>query len=169
MRRTCLKKPARMIAGLLTGLLFAIVAVPLGAQPAPESRREKGFGPVYDVAHEKTLNGTIREVVTKRVAGSPAGMHLLVAGPEGVVDSHVGSFLSKQTKESLQAGASVRIVGAMSSLHGKDYFLVRQLTVGGRTIKVRSERGVLEPEHSPRAARTRVNKTTKTTQKGESL
>ena len=85
MKRTCLTQPARMIAGVLTALLFAIVAVPLGAQPASESRPGRGFGPVYDTAHETTLNGTIREVVTKHVAGSPAGMHLLVAGPQGVV------------------------------------------------------------------------------------
>jgi len=169
MRRTCLTQPARMIAGVLTALLFAIVAVPLGAQPASESRPGKGFGPVYDAAHETTLNGTIREVVTRHAAGSPAGMHLLVAGPEGVVDAHIGPYLSKQTTETLKAGAPVRIVGAMLSLHGNDYLLARELSVGGRTVKVRSERGVLVPEHSARAARSRGAKSAKTTQKGESL
>ena len=130
MRRTRLKKSAPLIAGLLAGLLLAIVAVPLRAQPAPETRNGRGFGPVYDAAHETTLNGTIREVVTKREPGSPAGMHLLVAGPEGVVDTHVGPFLSKQTQEALHSGAQVQIVGAMSSLHGKNYLLVRELVVG---------------------------------------
>ncbi len=166
---TRLKKPARMIAGLLTGLLLAGLAVPLGAQPASESRTGRGFGPVYDAAHETTLNGTIREVVTKHVAGSPPGMHLLVAGPQGVVDAHVGPYLSKQTTETLKAGAPVRIVGAVLSLHGKDYLLARELTVGGRTVKVRSERGVLVPERSARAVRSRGARSAKTTQKGESL
>jgi hypothetical protein len=169
MRCTRLKIRARMIAGLLTGLLFAGLAVPLGAQPASESRTGRGFGPVYDTAHETTLNGTIREVVTKHVAGSPAGMHLLVAGPQGVVDAHVGPYLSKQTTETLKAGAPVRIVGAVLSLHGKDYLLARELTVGGRTVKVRSERGVLVLERSARAVRSRGAKSAKTTQKGESL
>lgn len=168
MRRTRLKKPAPMIAGLLAGLLLAIVAVPLGAQPAPETRTGRGFGPVYDAAHETTLNGTIQQVVTKRVPGSPAGMHLLVAGPEGTVDTHVGPFLSKQTQEALHSGAQVQIVGAMSTLRGKNYLLARELIIGGRTIKVRSERGILEPEHPARTAHTRV-KSAVTTQKGESL
>jgi hypothetical protein len=38
------------------------------------------------------------------------------------------------------------------SLHGKDYFLARQLAVGSRTVTVRSERGFLMHEHSSRVA-----------------
>jgi hypothetical protein len=145
MRHTCLKKPARMIAGLLTGLLIAVVAVPLGAQPAPETSAGRGIGPVYDGTHEVTLNGTIEQVVTKHVVGSPAGMHLLVMGPEGVVDAHVGPFLSKATRDSLQAGSRIRVVGAMTTLRGKSYLLARVLTVNDRTITVRGSRGTLAP------------------------
>ena len=97
-----LTKPTRLIAGLLCGLLLAILAVPLGAQPASTTHPAQGFGPVYDASHEITLNGTIQEFVTKRVVGSPTGMHLLVAGPDGVVDARVGPFLSKETKEALR-------------------------------------------------------------------
>ena len=46
---------------------------------APESRAGQGFGPAYDLAHETTLAGTIQGVVTRPEAGSPAGMHLLIA------------------------------------------------------------------------------------------
>jgi hypothetical protein len=159
MRCTRFTKPTRMIVGLLTGLLFATMAVPLGAQPASESRPGLGFGPVYDAAHEITVNGTIQKIVTRHVVGSPAGMHLLVARPEGVVDAHVGPFLSKETKKALQTGTPVRIVGATSSLNGKDYFLVRELTVGGSTVTVRSEHGLLVRVHSPRAQRARTEKT----------
>ncbi len=160
-----LTKPARMIAGLLTGLLFAILAAPLGAKTVPDSRAGQGFGPAYDAAHEIILHGTIQEVVTKHAIGSPAGMHLLVAGPQGVVDAHVGSLLSKKTEEALHTGTPVQIVGANVSLHGKEYFLVRLLTVGGRTVTVRSEHGLLVREHSPRVARSKTeNKTEKTSQ-----
>jgi hypothetical protein len=148
-------KPTLLIAGLLSGLLFATMAAPLGAQPASESRLGRGFGPVYDAARETTINGTIQKVVTKHTVGSPAGMHLLVTGPQGLVNAHVGSFLNKQTTASLQAGMPVRIVGANVSLHGKNYFLARELTVGGRTVTVRSERGILIRAHSARVARTR--------------
>jgi hypothetical protein len=163
-------KPTQLTAGLLAGLLLAILAVPLGAQLAPETRATRAVGPVYDAAHEITLNGTIQEVVTKRVAGSPVGMHLLVAGPEGVVDAHVGPYLTKDTQEALHAGLPVQIVGAVEQLHGKSILLARQLIFGGRTVTVRSENGFLMRAHASRSAHSRSDhKNATTTQKGESL
>lgn len=153
MSRNCLTKPTRMIAGLLTAL-FAVLAIPLGAYAAPESRVGRGFGPVYDAAHEITFNGTIQKVVTKHVAGSPAGMHLVVTGPQGQFDAHVGAFLNKETKEALHAGVPVQIVGAMTSLHGKkSYLLVRELTVDDKTVTVRGKNGALLLGQSARSQR----------------
>jgi len=140
----------RLVARLLTGLLFATVAVPLGAHAASVSRPGRGFGPVYDAAHEITVEGTIQEVVTKHTVGTPPGIHLMVAGPQGLVDVHLGPFMSKQTKEALQAGMPVRIVGATTSLHGKTYLLARQITFGESTVTVRSPRGFLEVGHADR-------------------
>ena len=159
MRFTRFTNPIRGTASLLASLLLAISMVPAAAQVAAESHLGKGFGPVYDGAHEITLSGVIQEVVTTHVAGSPAGIHLLVAGPQGVVDAHVGPFLSKETKESLQAGMPVRIVGAMSSVEGRSYLLARKLTVSGSTVTVRTERGVLLPVQTPRAQRGRTERT----------
>jgi hypothetical protein len=147
MKRTGCTKPAGIFAALLTGLMFvallAIPATPLGAQTAPAARPGQGFGPAYDAAHETILAGTIQEVVTKHTVGSPAGMHLLVAGAKGVVDTHLGPFLSKDTKEALQTGMPVQIVGATVQLHDKEFFLARQVTIGGRTITIRNNRGML--------------------------
>jgi hypothetical protein len=143
MRRTRLTKTTPVIAGLLIGLLFAILAVPLGAQPASETHAAQGFGVTYDRAHEITLTGNVEQVVTRHVVGSPAGMHLLVASHEGLVDAHVGPFLSKEIKEALHTGTPVQIVGAMATLNGRNYLLARELTVGGTTITVRSEHGFL--------------------------
>lgn len=148
-------KPSRLVGPLLSGLLFATMAVPLGAQPASQSRPGRGFGPVYDAAHETTLNGTIQQVVTRHTVGSPAGMHLLVAGPQGLVDTHVGPFLSKETRASLQAGMPVRIVGANVSLHGKSYLLARELTAGGRTVTIRGPGGFLVHPVRPRVVKAR--------------
>jgi hypothetical protein len=156
-----LTKPTRLIAGLLCGLLLAILAVPLGTQPASTTHPAQGFGPVYDASHEITLNGTIQEFVTKRVVGSPTGMHLLVAGPDGVVDARVGPFLSKETKEALRTGAPIRIVGAMTSLRGKNYLLARELTVGGTTVKLRSTNGAPMHGGSTTARRSRTKETAK--------
>ena len=170
MSHISLKNPARMIAGLLTGLLFAVVAIQPSAQTAADSRARRPLIPSYDKAHEITLNGTVQEVVTKRVPGSPFGMHLLVAGPEGVVDAHVGPYLSKDTQEALHAGLPVQIVGAMEEAHGKHYLLARQMIFGGRMVTVRSENGFLVRARGPRMGRSNPDhKDAKTTQKGESL
>jgi len=142
-------------ARLLISLLFAISSISLGAQATPKSSAGRSFGPTYDAARETTLSGTIQEIVTHHEAGDPGGVHLLVAGPQGVVDTHVGPFLNKEMTAALQTGASVQVIGAPLSLHGKNYFLARQLTVGGRTVTVRSERGFLVHQSAPRMARSR--------------
>ena len=154
MRRSCLF-PVSTSARLLVGLLFAISSIPLGAQVTSKSDARHSFGPSYDAARETTLSGTIQEVVTQHQAGYPAGVHLLVVGPQGVVDTHIGPFLNKQTVAALQTGASVQVIGAPVSLHGKNYFLARQFTVGGRTVRVRNERGFLVHESAPRVAGSR--------------
>ncbi len=169
MSHTCLKKPARMIARLLTGLLFTIVTIQPIAQTATESCAQRPSIPSYDKAHEITVNGTVQEVVTKRVAGSPVGMHLLVAGPEGVVDAHVGPYLSKDTQEALHAGLPVQIVGAMEEVRGKHYLLARQVILGGRMFTVRTENGFLARARVPRMAGSKPDNKAKATQKGESL
>jgi hypothetical protein len=99
--------------------------------------------PGYDKMHEITLAGTIEEVVFHAAAGSPAGMHLLVAGSQGTADVHLGPYMTKETQEALHSGTPVQIVGAMETIRGKSYLLARLLTFDGRTITVRSKNGFL--------------------------
>jgi hypothetical protein len=136
-------KPTRLFAGLFAGLLFAICTLQPSAQTAAASSavRPSSFG--YDKAHEITINGVVQEAVVKREAGSPFGLHLLLTGSKGVVDAHLGQFMTKETQESLQAGTPVQIVGAMETIHGKNYLLARQVIFSGRQITVRSENGFL--------------------------
>jgi hypothetical protein len=165
-RRNGLAKFTRMMASLLIGLSFPILAL---AQSVPASRSAQGFGPVYDAAHEITLNGTIQEVVIQRPPGGPPGTHVLVAGPEGLVDAHIGPFLSQKTKDALQAGTPIEIVGATTRVNEKSYLLARQLIIAGRTITVRSKHGFLLREYLARAARSKPEaKSEKTAPQGES-
>lgn len=138
---TCKKHLA--LAGLLPGVLLACLAIPAGAQSAAESHTARGFMQPYDAAHELTVTGTVQEVVTKHTVGSPAGMHLLVSGSEGMVDAHVGPFMSKDVQEALHTGLPIQIVGAIETLHGKQFLLARQLIFGGRLVTVRSQNGFL--------------------------
>lgn len=159
-------KPIGLGTSLLAALLFAIIAVPQGDLAASETHPAQGFGPVYDAAHETTLNGTIQQVITKHTVGSPAGMHLIVVGPQGLVDAHVGPFLLKEMKTAVVAGMPIRIVGATTLLHGKSYFLARQVTIGDRTVTVRSPRGIMLPPHSDVAPHGRTRKSAQTEKDG---
>jgi hypothetical protein len=159
---------ARVFAGLLSVLLFATLAIPLGAQVASESHAGRGFGLGYDVAHETTLTGTIQEVATKRIAGGPAGTHLLIAGPQGTVDAHVGPYLTKDAQEALHFGTPVQVIGAMETLHGKHVLLVRQLIFGGRIVTIRSPHGFLVRVQAPRAASSKSDNTAGTESNGGS-
>jgi hypothetical protein len=139
----------RGAAFALINALIALVLIGFSLAQTSAPSSSSGFGPAYDPAHEVTITGAVDQVVTQPAVGSPAGMHLLVASSQGVVDAHVGPFLSEQTKSVLQKGARVEMLGAMLSLHGKDYLLVRQLTAGGRTVVLRSPRGLLVHERVP--------------------
>jgi hypothetical protein len=108
----------------------------------------------------------VQEVVTKHNVGSPVGTHLLVTGADGIVDAHVGSFLAKDTEAALHTGLPVELVGAMTTLHGKQYLLVRQITFGGRVVEVRNEHGALVHAHAPRTAHHKVAKVSQTVVNG---
>ena len=67
-------------------------------------------------------------------------------------------------------GAPVQIVGAMSLLHGRDYLLARLLTVGGRTVTLRSEHGLPVHERIAGAAHSgREHQISKTAPAGSQL
>jgi len=142
------------IAGLPAGLLLAIVTVSLSvsliAQPADSNGPHTRLG--YDKAHEITINGTIQEV-REAPAGSPVGVHLLVAGEKGAVDAHLGPYLTKDTQDALQAGIPVQIVGAMERVGTKQYLLAREVIFSGRQVKVRSANGFLLQAQMPSARR----------------
>jgi hypothetical protein len=130
-----------MLLCLLSGLMTEI---PLAGQAVRASQPGRGIMFArYNPANEVALNGTVQRVVTTRNIGSPPGMHLLVTGPQGTIDTHLGPFLAKDVQAALRAGTSVKVVGAMEQLHGQQYLLARQLYLNGRVVNVRSSKGFL--------------------------
>jgi hypothetical protein len=148
MRRTCLKQPAGIIAGLLTGLLFVIVAVPLGAQPASEPH------PYYDQRQEVTLKATVSSVLTRPSAGMIVGSHLLLETPSGTVDASLGRFgLEGKGALSVTAGEQVEVTGVMKTLKNQQVFVVRTVKVGSQVYTMRNEHGIqVSPQSRARAS-----------------
>jgi hypothetical protein len=148
MRRTYFKKPTRMIAGLLTGLLVAIVAVPLGAQPASETH------PYYDKAQEVTLTAMVSSVLTRPEAGMIAGSHLLLETSSGTVDASLGRFgLQGKGALSISAGEQAEVTGVMKTLRNKQVFVARTVKVRGQVYAMRNEHGIqVSPQSRQRAS-----------------
>ncbi len=151
-------KPIRMVAGLLTGLLFATLAVPLSAQPARQSHQ------FYDISKEVTLSGTVSNVLAKAVPGSMAGPHLLFATSAGKVDASLGRFaLQGKHPLSVAPGKEVEVTGVMKTIKNRDVFVARIVKVDGKAYKLRNQHGVpMSPLSRERAGQ-------KAAQKGESL
>lgn len=169
MKRSRVTNPVPILAALLISLSFATFGFSLDISAPPDSQAGRGFAAAYDVAHEITLTGNVEEVFTKHIAGTPAGMHLWIAGPQGRVDAHLGPYLSKHTRDALHAGTPVQIVGAMETLHGRHILLARQLIFGGRIVTIRSPHGLLVRTHVPRTASSKSGKPARTESKGGSL
>jgi hypothetical protein len=97
----------------------------------------------YSAARETSFSGTIDQVVAGHTAGSPAGLHVLVNGPQGVIDASLGAYLSAEVQQSLTKGTAVQLSGVTRTIDGTDYLLTRTLTVAGHSINIRNEHGFL--------------------------
>jgi len=154
MSRIRFTKSTQLIAGLLTGLLFAILVVPLVAQTAMDS------GPYYDVSKEVTLTGTVSTLLTRPAPGMAWGSHLLLTTVSGTVDASLGNwaFVGKDAL-SVAPGQQLQITGVMKTINDKQVFLARVVTVGSKVYTLRDQHGLpLSSQSRERAAR-----------KGESL
>jgi hypothetical protein len=152
MRCSRSKQLILLIAGVLMAPFLAILAVPLVAQAANQAPAQHPWNQAYDKAREITVDATIQEVVSHRVAKSPVGLHLVVTSSQGVFDAHLGPYMSKTNIEALHAGAQLQIVGAVQQINGRPYLLARQVVLDGRTVTVRTERGFFVREMAARSA-----------------
>jgi ABC-type uncharacterized transport system ATPase subunit len=143
-----------MIAGLLAGLLFAILAIPLIAQPAGESPLS------YDISKEVTLSGTVSAVIAKPAPGMMWGSHLMLETVSGKVDASLGRWgLVGKDSLSVTPGQQVEVTGVMKTLRDKEVFVARTVKVNGKVYTMRNEHGI---PVSPQARKRAV-------EKGESL
>jgi hypothetical protein len=82
-------------------------------------------------------------VVPNHASGIPAGLHLMLGTPQGVVDASVGQFLPQQIQQALTAGQQVQVIGRIQNIHNQNYLLARALVIDGNTITVRNDHGSL--------------------------
>jgi hypothetical protein len=158
MRFNRFTKPIRMIAGLLASLLFAIMAIPLGAQPVPESHH------YYDIAKEVTVVGTVSKVLVKPSPGMIMGSHLLLTTSTGSLDASLGRFgLQGKGALSVAPGQQVAVTGVTKLLKDRQVFVARTVRVGSHVYFVRNTHGI------PVSPQSRARASQKSAQKGQTL
>ena len=96
----------------LVALSFAL-AFTASAESAKISN-PKGLA-AFDATREVTLQGTIKDVVSKPPAGTLLGLHITVATTTGAQDVHLGSYLAKNVTE-LDAGARKEVTDFLNAL-----------------------------------------------------
>jgi len=171
MRRHCLKQTIRVIAGLITGLLFAITVIPLNAQPlgsgaevpAVSATTKAESHPFYDVTEEITLSGPVTNIVHGPSTGLIPGSHILLVTGAGTIDASLGKWgLHGKNAPTIANGEQVTVRGVMKTIRNKEIFFVRTMVVGGQTYTIRNRHGVpVSPQSRERGE--------KTVQKGVSL
>jgi DNA/RNA endonuclease YhcR with UshA esterase domain len=148
----------RLFAGLLTSMLFASLAVPLGAQPATQTH------PFYDIAHEVTLKGTVIDVIAQSPRGTIPGSHIVVETQSGAIDASVGKWgLQGKSAPVIAKGEEIEVTGVMKMLKEKQVFVTRTVKVGSQVYEMRNKNGV------PFSPLSRERTGQKPAQKGETL
>jgi hypothetical protein len=145
--RSGFTKCTPLIAGLMMGLLLAIVSVPLNAQPAEE---------VHPQAVEKvvTLSGTVSSVLARPAEGMIVGSHLVLETGSGRVDASLGKWgLAGKGALSVEAGEAVEVTGVMKTIRDKQVLMVHTVKVGSQVYTIRNQHGVpVSPQSRERAS-----------------
>jgi hypothetical protein len=102
-------------------------------------------------AHDITMTGSVQQLITVHASG----LQLVVDGPQGSFTASLGPKLSSEVRQSLSRGAPVQVVVIQQTVNGKQYLLVRKLTVAGKETIVRNENGFLV--HTSQRSRAAVN------------
>jgi len=123
-----------LTAALLTGLLFAILVVPLNADDSDSW---------YDVSKEVTLTGTVSSVLHQPAPGMTWGSHLMVETAFGRLDASLDRFgLEGEGALSVTPGQQIQLTGVMKTVRDKEVFVLRSVKANGKTFTMRNKHGI---------------------------
>lgn len=136
-------------------LLYTFTHIALAEQPGVQTAPTPfDAGALSKPAQDVTVVGTLQQVISTRTAGTPAGIQLVVDGPQGAFTAILGPVLSDQLRQILLPGAPVQVSGVKETINGQSYLLVRKLTISGSQVIIRNEHGFLV--HSQQRSRASV-------------
>jgi len=142
--------------GALSLLAFFSLAAPGYAQTAAATTKP-AIPLRYDVSKEVTLIATVRSVPEKSSSGLTQDSFLMLQTKSGLINGKVTPFtLNGKGSISITQGEQIQATGMMMTLQSKQVFVIRTLVVGGRSYRIRSERGF--PREHPGAYATTGSK-----------
>jgi hypothetical protein len=113
--------------------------------------------PVYDLAKEINVQGTIQKIETVSGPGV-LGTHLQLQTAQGIVDAHLGVGAVANSKTlGLVIGESVSITGMMADVAGAPVLLARVLTTSNHIFILRNEHGLPARAFMPRGGSSRAD------------
>ena len=128
-------------------VLLSIPAFSVAQTRQPRAQSTVSSTEFNSPAHDITMTGTVQRLV----AAHASGLQLVVDGPQGSFTASLGPKLSTEVRQSLSQGAPVQAVVIQQTVNGKQYLLVRKLTVAGKETIVRNENGFLIHTSSQRS------------------
>jgi hypothetical protein len=128
----------RAAAGVLAGVLFAILTVPLVAQPVRQTAT-----PYYDITKEVTITAQVSTVIERPARGMMLGSHLMLTAGGSSIDASLGKWaLTGKGAASFAPGEPVEVTGVMKTIHDKPVFIVRTVKGNGKVYAIRTKQGV---------------------------
>ena len=122
-------------AALLLGV--ASLAAVLTAGVAAQGRGRGGLAN-YSVAAETTVKGTVEELKP----GPNQGMHVMLKTADATLELALGpSWYQTEKKYELTKGDQIDVIGAKSTVGGREVLLVREIKKGSETMTFRDAKG----------------------------
>ena len=123
-------------AALLFGVASLVAVLPAGVEAQGPGRG----GPAnYSVAAETAVKGTVEEVKP----GPNQGMHVMLKASDGTLELALGpSWYQTEKKYVLAKGDQIDVVGAKSTVEGREVLLVREIKKGSATMTFRDATGL---------------------------
>jgi hypothetical protein len=140
----------RKFALLFCLVLLSMPAFSVARVRQPVAQPASGFDtPASDI----NMTGTVQQFITAH----SSGLQVVVDGQQGSFTASLGPNLSSDVRQSLSQGAPAQVSVIQQTINGKQYLLVRKLTVAGKETVVRNEKGFLIRTPSSQRSRASVN------------
>lgn len=124
--------------GFLVGIASLTVVLTAGSAVA-QGRRGAGQGAAnYNAAAEINVKGTVEDLKP----GPEQGMHVILKTSDATVELALGpSWYQTEKKYGLVKGDQIDVIGAKSTVDGRDVLLVREIKKGAETMTFRDAKG----------------------------